>query len=156
MRSFLPFLALVAVCQVGQAQVSSDVGLTILIPNQRFGSICTPFTCQPTPVGLASGTSFYVQTWGDFGSPYVVMVSATANTCTPIPPFHHSLALGAPLFQLGAGVITSRLNGLCVGGIGGFTVNLPIGVKGATFGLQAIAMSPVGFSFTNAMRMTAL
>ncbi len=155
-RAFFAFLVLVLLSPTASAQGPSDVGLTVLLPNQRFGSVCTPFACQPTAATVGSGTSFHVTTWGALRSPYVVAAAATTGSCLSIPPFHNSLALGLPLFPLHFGVITQPVTRLCVGGFDGFTVNVPMGLSGATFALQAIATSPVGPSFTNALRVNVL
>jgi hypothetical protein len=156
MRSFLAALALAVLAPTGLAQGAADVGLTVLLPNQRFGAICQPVTCQPLNATVSSGLSFGVSAYGVLGSSYAVLAAPAAGGCTTFPGIHHALALGPGVVVLGAGVIGSPLVGLCVGGSDSFMLTVPPGFAGARFALQAIAMSPVGLSFTSALAVTVL
>jgi|RhiMethySRZTD1v2_1073278.scaffolds.fasta_scaffold01888_13 hypothetical protein len=113
-------------------------------------------TCTNLNVAMLPGDAVTVRIWGDFNSPFVLGVAASATQCLPIPGIGNGLVLDLPASIVFGGLLTNMSPCLsCPPAFGFLTFTVPPTLPvGASVSVQAIGVGNGQLSFTVAITAT--
>src|SRR5262245_54235548 len=113
-------------------------------------------TCTNLNVAMLPGDSVTVRTWGDFSSPFVLGIAASATQCLPIPGIGNGLVLDLPASVVFGGLLTNWSPCLsCPPAFEPLTFPVPLGLPvGTSVSVQAIGVGNGQLSFTVAITAT--
>jgi len=113
-------------------------------------------TCTNLNVAMLPGDAVTVRIWGDFNSPFVLGVAASATQCLPIPGIGNGLVLDLPISTVAIGLLTQTSPCLsCPPGFEPLTFTVPLFLPpGTAVSCQAASFGANNPAFTVAITAT--